>query len=64
MKTRECFIRISNKEGLVKWFRLLPNFSFTNFVEQMLDPFEQVCNFAVSAEKSQKLVKIWKSNQV
>ena len=37
--------------GPFNWFQILPSFSFNKFVEELLGPFEQVCNFVKSAEK-------------
>ena len=55
--------RRHEQKGPFKGFRLLPGFSFDKSVERMLGPFEQVCDFVESAEKSRKLVKL-ESNQI
>ena len=47
----------------IKWFQLLPDFSFSKFVERKFSLFEKICDFIESVEKGRKLVK-WKSNQV
>ena len=50
-------------KGPFKLFRLLPIFSFDQFVEQILGLIDQLCDFVESAEISLQLVK-WKPNQV